>query len=297
MSSLSEADRQIQKLNTLRSKIDKSKTKSSRRKKFLREHIPSDPLSNLLEHKNLEAKNVRSISVGAELKAAPTEQLESQKNQFLPGQYVVFSSKLQYFDSEVFCVLTPKKLNIVKEPNVASISLHKEVYCVKQNNNNIEELKFTICTLINGQEKLCHEFLCSSARECQVWVHLLNCLIFGIPLDQNIDANNPYKFTMDESFDVSKLSGLRLPTRRILVLLNPFSGNQSAKKLFYDKIKPIIDDCPTIVTKIEETTHAGHANEIARDLDLNSFDEIAVASGDGMFHEVINGLMSRLYFS
>ena len=41
------------------------------------------------------------------------------------------------------------------------------------------------------------------------------------------------------------------------------------------------------------TTHQGHAEEIAKNLKVGEYTGIAVVSGDGLFHEVVNGIMSR----
>ena len=43
----------------------------------------------------------------------------------------------------------------------------------------------------------------------------------------------------------------------------------------------------------EETSHPGHASELAKEWDLASWSAIATVSGDGLFHEVIQGLMDR----
>lgn len=44
---------------------------------------------------------------------------------------------------------------------------------------------------------------------------------------------------------------------------------------------------------VERTTHQGHAVEIAEKLDINAFDVLASASGDGLPHECINGLARK----
>ena len=41
------------------------------------------------------------------------------------------------------------------------------------------------------------------------------------------------------------------------------------------------------------TRHSGHALELARSLDLTSFDALCVIGGDGTVHEVINGIFQR----
>lgn len=44
---------------------------------------------------------------------------------------------------------------------------------------------------------------------------------------------------------------------------------------------------------MERTTHAGHAVEICERLDINAYDVVASASGDGLPHECINGLAKK----
>lgn len=41
------------------------------------------------------------------------------------------------------------------------------------------------------------------------------------------------------------------------------------------------------------TEYGGHAKEIVEKLDVEKYDAIVVFSGDGLFHEAINGLCKR----
>lgn len=41
------------------------------------------------------------------------------------------------------------------------------------------------------------------------------------------------------------------------------------------------------------TEHSNHAKEITNKLDLKTYDAIISASGDGIIHEIVNGLLSR----
>lgn len=41
------------------------------------------------------------------------------------------------------------------------------------------------------------------------------------------------------------------------------------------------------------TEHQGHAIQIAKELDINAYDVVVTVSGDGVIHEVINGLLQR----
>ncbi|QLQ82179.1 hypothetical protein HG537_0G04340 [Torulaspora globosa] len=80
--------------------------------------------------------------------------------------------------------------------------------------------------------------------------------------------------------------------RSILVIINPFGGKRKAKKLFMSKCKPILlaSKCSidTAYTKYNK-----HAVDIAREVDIDKYDTIACASGDGIPYEVINGLFQR----
>lgn len=89
-----------------------------------------------------------------------------------------------------------------------------------------------------------------------------------------------------------------------------------AKKIFESKVRPILEAAkctldvqskstpPRILSPLLErnltqpilpivTTHRFHAKEIANILPLSEFDAIIALSGDGLPHEIINGLASR----
>ncbi|CAI4035172.1 hypothetical protein SMKI_12G3170 [Saccharomyces mikatae IFO 1815] len=84
-------------------------------------------------------------------------------------------------------------------------------------------------------------------------------------------------------------------TRRnksIFVIINPFGGKGKAKKLFMTKAKPLLLASQCSI-EVVYTKYPGHAIEIAREMDIDQYDTIACASGDGIPHEVINGLYRR----
>ncbi|SCU80823.1 LADA_0B09736g1_1 [Lachancea dasiensis] len=82
------------------------------------------------------------------------------------------------------------------------------------------------------------------------------------------------------------------PGKSILVLVNPHGGKGQAKKLFLSKVKPILIASNCDVEEVD-TTHQGHAMELARTIELDKYDIVACASGDGIPHEVLNGLFQR----
>ncbi|ORY75424.1 ATP-NAD kinase-like domain-containing protein [Protomyces lactucae-debilis] len=82
------------------------------------------------------------------------------------------------------------------------------------------------------------------------------------------------------------------PRKRIKVLLNPFGGTRKARSLWQDFAKPIFEAAQYKID-LQETTHRNHAHEIAAALDVEQYDVLMCISGDGLPHEVFNGLASR----
>ena len=80
--------------------------------------------------------------------------------------------------------------------------------------------------------------------------------------------------------------------KRMKVLINPYGGSGKAERWFMRDIEPIFA-AARCELDVEQTKYRGHATEIARDMDLNAYDAIACASGDGTPHEVFNGLGKR----
>lgn len=80
--------------------------------------------------------------------------------------------------------------------------------------------------------------------------------------------------------------------KRVKVLLNPFGGSGKAKSIWHDTVAPIFEAAEYAID-VQETQYSGHASEIARAMRIESYDMFVCVSGDGLPHEVINGLASR----
>ena len=80
--------------------------------------------------------------------------------------------------------------------------------------------------------------------------------------------------------------------KRIKVLINPFGGKGSAQKWYGRDIEPIFTAARCIID-VERTQFKGHAIEIAEKIDTAAYDVIAACSGDGLPHEVFNGLAKK----
>lgn len=77
--------------------------------------------------------------------------------------------------------------------------------------------------------------------------------------------------------------------KRIKLLVNPFSGQGKALRYSARDVEPIFAGANCLVD-VEHTLYRGHAVELAEKLDLASYDVVACCSGDGLPHEVFNGL-------
>jgi len=80
--------------------------------------------------------------------------------------------------------------------------------------------------------------------------------------------------------------------KRIKVLINPYGGAGKAAKWYTRDIEPIFTAAQCEVD-VERTAYMGHAVEIAEKIDESRYDVIASCSGDGLPHEVFNGLARK----
>ncbi|KAK3725196.1 sphinganine kinase lcb4 [Vermiconidia calcicola] len=80
--------------------------------------------------------------------------------------------------------------------------------------------------------------------------------------------------------------------KRIKVLINPFGGQGYAQKLWTREVEPLFAAAHCEV-EVEKTAYRGHAVDIAEKMDVDVYDVVACASGDGLPYEVFNGLAKR----
>ena len=78
---------------------------------------------------------------------------------------------------------------------------------------------------------------------------------------------------------------------KFIITVNPHGGTKQGP-LLLKKVKPIFDAAGTELFIID-TTFAGHAQELANQLDLSDYDGFIGIGGDGTLHEITNGILSR----
>ncbi|KAJ8392809.1 hypothetical protein AAFF_G00070130 [Aldrovandia affinis] len=119
-------------------------------------------------------------------------------------------------------------------------------------------------------------YLAESRVEAERWSAAVQCLLRGV--------------TVSTTTEFSR-SLLPRP-RRLLLLVNPFSGRGQAMQWCQTHILPMIREA-NISYNLIQTERQNHARELIREISLPEWDGIIIVSGDGLLHEVINGLMER----
>lgn len=120
------------------------------------------------------------------------------------------------------------------------------------------------------------------------------CFSVKAPARQRVDVVLPCQFFEQATSikaSISKLIGEEIRPTRWLVLINPFGGGGKAKSV-WAKLSKLLDPVG-LTLEVIETTHAGHAHELAASLTVGAHDGILSVSGDGLVNEFVNGLMSR----
>ncbi|KAI9339299.1 ATP-NAD kinase-like domain-containing protein [Obelidium mucronatum] len=92
-----------------------------------------------------------------------------------------------------------------------------------------------------------------------------------------------------KDYDVSK--GIP-PRKPIFMFVNPFGGVKEAVKIFDSVILPMLETAG-IPYERKDTEFMGQAEKIMQTIDVTKYSAFISVSGDGVLHEVINGMMSR----
>nr|XP_021322621.1 sphingosine kinase 2 [Danio rerio] len=119
-------------------------------------------------------------------------------------------------------------------------------------------------------------YLAESRAEAEKWNAAIQSLLRG----------------MDVSSTTEFCKSMLPRPRRLLLLVNPFSGRGQAMQWCQTHILPMIREA-NISYNLIQTERQNHARELIREISLPEWDGIVIVSGDGLLHEVINGLMER----
>ncbi|KAH8398766.1 hypothetical protein KR222_002973 [Zaprionus bogoriensis] len=79
---------------------------------------------------------------------------------------------------------------------------------------------------------------------------------------------------------------------RVLVLLNPKSGSGNAREVFNLQVAPVLNEAE-VPYDLYVTKHSNYAIEFTSSRRLDDWCTIIAVGGDGLFHEIVNGLLRR----
>nr|XP_023685989.1 ceramide kinase isoform X3 [Paramormyrops kingsleyae] len=90
-----------------------------------------------------------------------------------------------------------------------------------------------------------------------------------------------------------QLSLLTSRPKRLLVYINPYGGKRQGKRIYEQKVAPLFARA-SISTEVIVTERANHARDhLNTEADLRRYSGVVCVGGDGMFSEVIHGLLAR----
>lgn len=117
-------------------------------------------------------------------------------------------------------------------------------------------------------------------------VRNLKVAIPAVPAGPQDQVSPWIELLLDRSY------GTSVRRKRAWVLVNPHAGPGGAEKIWEKQVKPIFEAARMPMT-IVQTTYSGEAVDLAQVLDIDKYDIAIPCSGDGLPHEVFNGLGKR----
>ncbi|GAA6233322.1 ceramide kinase-like [Lates japonicus] len=108
-------------------------------------------------------------------------------------------------------------------------------------------------------------FHCANQALCEQWIQVIN----------------------------EQLSLLTNRPKSLLVYINPYGGKRHGKRIYEQKVAPLFR-CAGISADVIVTERANHARDhLKTEANLDKYDGVVCVGGDGMFSEILHGLVTR----
>lgn len=109
-------------------------------------------------------------------------------------------------------------------------------------------------------------FHCADQQTCEEWIRVAN----------------------------EQLSLLTNRPKSLLVYINPYGGKRRGKRIYEQKVAPLFRRAG-ILTDVIVTERANHARDhLKTEANLDDYDGVVCVGGDGMFSEIVHGLVTRI---
>ncbi|CAH3180695.1 unnamed protein product [Porites lobata] len=184
---------------------------------------------------------------------------------FLDGEEIVWTLQGALNTETQVCNISTRSLRFADHVIGAWIAKRR---LPKNQSNTGQLVGFTLFTFDKaGGRKLKEErvtFECEDESVCEAWIGRINDII--------------------RSF--------RTRPRKLKVVINPRSKKGKARLVYLQQVAPLFERAG-IKADIMMTQRAGHAWEYFRTADISTYDGVVVVGGDGIVHEVVNGLLEK----
>lgn len=111
--------------------------------------------------------------------------------------------------------------------------------------------------------------------------------------DDNAKEAQKWRCTLKRMIEGQWRMAYELPrSRSVLILLNPKAGQKKARDIFQQQISSVLAEAE-LNYDLYITQRPNFARDFVRTANLSQWRDICVIGGDGMFYEVINGIMER----